>query len=270
MKTTIADFKFNNAPLSEGIILVSNMIRSDFPVEQVNIQLQTLVTEARQIITVNSNIDTQISILLKLFYQDWLFSCVKGVYSLSEALWLDKVLITRQGAPVSLGIIFLHVATKLQLPVIPIIFLAQLILCVRLNNGTYWYINPINGETLTEQMLDLWVKGTISPFANLKRKDIEETTHSIIIRKIFDTMKAALMEEKKMEQALKVCETLLTFNPNDPYEIRDRGLIFAHLECNHVAISDLNYFIEQCPEDPVSEMIKMQIYSIKRQQIILH
>lgn len=91
----------------------------------------------------------------------------------------------------------MHVATELQLPVIPIIFLTQLILCVRREDGTYWYINPINGETLTEQMLDLWVKGTISPFAHLMRKDIEETAHRIIIRKMFDTIKAALMEEKK-------------------------------------------------------------------------
>lgn len=267
---TIADFEFNKAPLSEGIILVSRIIRPDFPVEQVNAQLRLLVAEARQTIQAGDDIETQVSILLKLFYRDWLFSGVTGVYSLSEALWLDKGLIARQGAPVSLGTIFLHVATQLQLPVMPIIFLTQLILCVRREDGTYWYINPINGETLTEQMLDLWVKGTISPFAHLTRKDIEETAHRIIIRKMFDTIKAALMEEKKMEQALRVCETLLIFDPKDPYEISDRGLIFAHLECNHVAISDLNYFVEQCPEDPVSEMIKMQIYSIEGQQIILH
>ncbi|MFP3036970.1 MAG: invasion regulator SirB1 [Arsenophonus sp. ER-BJ3-MAG3] len=267
---TIADFEFNKAPLSEGIILVSEIIKPDFPVEKVNQELRILVAEAKQVIKTNNDIETKISILLKLFYQKWLFSSVTGVYSLSEALWLDKVLMARQGAPVSLGTIFLHVANQLQLPVIPIIFLTELILCVYRDDGTYWYINPINGETLTEQMLDLWIKGTISPFAHLTRKDIEKTEHRIIIRKMFDTIKAALMEEKKMEQALRVCETLLIFDPKDPYEIRDRGLIFAHLECNHVAISDLNYFIEQCPEDPISEMIKMQIYSIEGQQIILH
>lgn len=267
---TIADFEFNKAPLSEGVILVSRIIRPDFPVEQVNTQLKLLVAEAKQATQAANNIETQVSILLKLFYQDWLFSGVTGVYSLSEALWLDKVLTARQGVPISLGTIFLHITTQLKLPVMPIIFLTQLILCVRLDNGNCWYINPINGETLTKKVLDLWVKGTISPFAHLTQRDIEETTHRIIIRKIFDTIKAALMEEKKMEQALGVCETLLIFDPKDPYEIRDRGLIFAHLECNHVAISDLNYFIEQCPEDPVSEIIKMQIYSIQEKKIILH
>ncbi|WMY95937.1 MAG: invasion regulator SirB1 [Arsenophonus sp.] len=267
---SIADYEFNKAPLIEGIIFVSKIIRQDFPVEAVNSQLAFFVEEAKKVILNDDDIEKQISVLIKLFYRDWLFSGVAGIYSLSEALWLDKVLVTRQGASVSLGTIFLHVADQLELPVIPIVFLTQLILCIRLDNGTEWYINPTNGETLTEQMLDLWIKGTISPFSHLTRKDIEATENKVIIRKIFDTIKAALMEEKKMEQALKVCETLLIFDPKDPYEIRDRGLIFAHLECNHVAISDLNYFVEQCPEDPVSEMIKMQIYSIEGQQVILH
>lgn len=69
---------------------------------------------------------------------------------------------------------------------------------------------------------------------------------------------------KEYGASIKASETVLMFDPEDPYEIRDRGLIFAQLECNHVAISDLNYFVEQCPEDPISEMIKIQIHSIEQ------
>ena len=65
-------------------------------------------------------------------------------------------------------------------------------------------------------------------------------------------------------------QVLVQMDPEDPYEIRDRGLIFAQLECEHVALSDLAYFVEHCPEDPVSEMIKLQIHSIEQKQITLH
>ncbi|MNC61342.1 hypothetical protein D3C75_1112790 [compost metagenome] len=87
---------------------------------------------------------------------------------------------------------------------------------------------------------------------------------------MLDTLKAALMDEKQMEIALRASEAVLSFDPDDPYEIRDRGLIYAQLECNHIAISDLNYFVEQCPEDPVSEVIKIQIHSIELKQVTLH
>lgn len=267
---TLSDFEFNKFSLSDGIIFVSKIIRRDFPVDKVNEHLNYLVSKAEKVISQENNVEKKVFLLLELFYKKWVFKVINGVYSLSEAIWLDNVLFQKKGAPISLGAIFLHLANRLNLPVDPIIFLTHLILSVNLSNERNLYINPMNGEILTEQILDLWIKGTISPFANLTKKDIEATEHKVIIRKIFDTIKVALMEEKKMEQALKVCETLLIFNPNDPYEIRDRGLIFAHLECNHVAISDLNYFINQCPEDPISEVIKMQIYSIKRREIILH
>ncbi|MGK2889330.1 MAG: tetratricopeptide repeat protein [Candidatus Malihini olakiniferum] len=60
-----------------------------------------------------------------------------------------------------------------------------------------------------------------------------------------------------MEFALRASEAVLQFDPEDPYEIRDRSLRYAQLDCNHIALSDLSYFVEQCPEDPVSEMIKV-------------
>jgi regulator of sirC expression with transglutaminase-like and TPR domain len=78
------------------------------------------------------------------------------------------------------------------------------------------------------------------------------------------------MEERQMELALRASEVLLQFNPEDPYEIRDRGLIYAQLECEHVALTDLSYFVEQCPEDPISEMIRAQINNISHKQIVLH
>jgi regulator of sirC expression with transglutaminase-like and TPR domain len=99
---------------------------------------------------------------------------------------------------------------------------------------------------------------------------LEEADNNTVVRKLLDTLKSALMDEKQMELALNASETMLEFDPDDPYEIRDRGLIYAQLDCDHVALSDLSYFVEQCPEDPISEMIKVQIHSIEQKSVTLH
>ena len=83
-------------------------------------------------------------------------------------------------------------------------------------------------------------------------------------------MKFIVSKARQMELALRTSEALLQFNPEDPYEIRDRGLIYAQLECEHIALNDLSYFVEQCPEDPISEMIRAQINTIAQKQITLH
>ena len=106
--------------------------------------------------------------------------------------------------------------------------------------------------------------------AELFNEDLDEADNAEVIRKLLDTLKSSLMEERQMELALRASEALLQFNPEDPYEIRDRGLIYAQLECEHVALTDLSYFVEQCPEDPISEMIRAQINTISHKQIVLH
>lgn len=39
----------------------------------------------------------------------------------------------------------------------------------------------------------------------------------MVVRKMLDTLKAALMEEKQLEMALRTSETVLCFDPEDPY-----------------------------------------------------
>ena len=214
--------------------------------------------------------DEQLEKLLALFYGEWGFTDTHGVYRLSDALWLDQVLKNRQGSAVSLGAILLWIANRLDLPLVPVIFPTQLILRIESLDGEMWLINPFNGETLNEHTLEVWLKGNISPVAELFNEDLDEADNAEVIRKLLDTLKSSLMEERQMELALRASEALLQFNPEDPYEIRDRGLIYAQLECEHVALTDLSYFVEQCPEDPISEMIRAQINTISHKQIVLH
>ncbi|MGV7961016.1 invasion regulator SirB1 [Photorhabdus tasmaniensis] len=266
----IADYEFNNASLSSGILLISGAIRSDFPQNSVEKQLQVLIDEARHEISPQMNREEQLEKLLRLFYQNWKFGGASGVYCLSDTFWLDKVLQTRQGSPVVLGIILIHIAQALELPFMPVVFPTQLILRVDYPDKPVRFINPTNGEALSECMLDVWLKGNISQTAKLTADDLQEADNISIVYKVLETIKVALMEEGQLELALKASEAVLMFDPDDPYEIRDRGLMYAELDCHHIAVSDLSYFVEHCPEDPAVETIRKQLYSIEQQYIVLH
>jgi len=268
--SSIADFEFNQVPLSAGVIRVSQAIRRDFPSADVERQLQQLVDDARAVIPQDIDKEQQLARLITLFFQTWGFGGSSGIYRLSDAIWLDKVLAARQGTPVSLGTIFLHIAEALALPLLPVIFPTQLILRADCQENEMWLVNPLNGETLNEHQLDAWIKGNLGMIAQLEDDDLDGSDPIFVIRKMLDTLKAALMDEKQLELALQVSETILAFEPDDPYEIRDRGLIYAQLDCNHIALSDLNYFVEQCPEDPISKVIKVQIHSIEHTSVVLH
>ena len=252
------------------MILISELIRDDFPAQDVTDELEQLVRQAQEEISPAWTDSRQVERLLELFYNEWGFSASRGVYRLSDALWLDKVLKNREGSAVSLGAIMLWVAQRLSLPMMPVIFPTLLLRRADVETGEMWLINPFNGDTLDEHTLEVWLKGNISPVAELFNEDLDEADNAEVIRKLRDTLKSALMEEHQMELALRGSEALLQFNPEDPYEIRDRGLIYAQLDCDHVALNDLSYFVEQCPEDPISEIIRAQISTISHKHITLH
>ncbi|WP_067703406.1 MULTISPECIES: invasion regulator SirB1 [unclassified Erwinia] len=268
--TSIANVDLTALPLCEAVIAAMQAIRPDFPADDVNKQLAALVKEARDQLPGQLEQDQKLEKLIELFWQTWGFGGASGVYRLSDTLWLDNVLKTRQGTAVSLGVIFLHIARELSLPLMPVIFPTQLILRADWLDEEMWLINPFDGETLSEHTLEVWLKGNIGPIAELYDDDLQEAESHLVLSKMLDTLKSALMEEKQMELALQVSQVLVQMDPEDPYEIRDRGLIFAQLDCEHIALNDLAYFVEQCPEDPVSEMIKLQIHSIEQKQITLH
>ncbi|XBC40899.1 MAG: invasion regulator SirB1 [Buchnera aphidicola (Nurudea yanoniella)] len=268
--TSSFDYDVSKLPLCESIISMLCLVRPDFPSHFVIEELNNKVAEAKLYIATEKEMYLKLKKLIELFYDRWKFGGATGVYKLSDVLWLDNVLQTRKGTAVSLGIILLHIAQKLCLPLMPVIFPTQLILRADEFNKKMWLINPFNGETLNEHILKVWLKGNISPTAELYENDLNKVKYLTVIQKMFDTLKNALMEEKEMELALNVSNVLLKINPNDPYEIRDRGLIYAQLECNHIALTDLIYFVEHCPEDPISEIIKVQIHSIEKQNIVLH
>lgn len=94
---SLADFEFNKAPLCDGMVLISEQVRDDFPSRFVEEELQRLLRLAQEEIAPSWDGERQIERLLELFYDEWGFGASQGVYRLSDALWLDKVLVNRRG-----------------------------------------------------------------------------------------------------------------------------------------------------------------------------
>ena len=93
-----------------------------------------------------------------------------------------------------------------------------------------------------------------------------------LLERVETLFKMALTKEKKFQEVLEMINFRLIFSPDDPYEIRDRGMIFATMECFQAAYEDLSYFIDQCPDDPSARMIKMDIKQLeqKSKEMVLH
>ncbi|MFM2483380.1 SirB1 family protein [Celerinatantimonas sp. YJH-8] len=186
----------------------------------------------------------------------------------SDNVYLDKVIHLRLGTSASLALVVSYFARKFELPMdildLPGCFV------LRFNFDDDYYFDPFNGEILSLHEVELKLRGYKGDLARLTSDHLRPLESRQVIIRWLSSLKSALIREDQFEEALRVSETLLRFNPEDPHEMRDRGFLFQQLDCANVAIHDYEYFIEKCPKDPVADLLKVQIRSLEQDSSTIH
>lgn len=149
-------------------------------------------------------------------------------------------------------------------------FPTQFLLKVNWPDARPVYINPFDGEYVSEKTLQAWLIGHDGPLAKLTAEHLESTDNPTVIGRWLAIIKSALLREERYTLALKCTDLALKFVPDDPYEIRDRGFIYQQLDCHQIARTDYEFFIDQCPEDPAAELLKAQLKALNEAPITIH
>lgn len=224
----------------------------------------SLVRKARKAIPPELSTKEKIHHLLQLVYGDWGFYCDPDQYFHSSNLYLNEILETHSGMPVSLGAIVLYLADSLDLPIYPVNFPTQLILRADVDNEVA-FIDPWNGEYVSQDYLHTLYEGAFGFGARLTANELAPADSRELTDRFSQLAKNSLIREEHNFAALKYIDVLLRRNPEDPYEIRDRGLVLAQMGCFGAAIKDIDFFIEKCPEDPTALLLAGQVSELKKE-----
>ena len=264
------DEDFDAIELIEGALILNQAINPETQVTWVKQELQRLTQAAELALVHESNEQQRFESFLRLFYHEWGFQGDKEAYFDSANAFVDKVLERRKGIPVSLGAVLLFLGKKLGFPLNGVTFPTQFLLVLQWPGQNPLYVNPFNGEYVSEHTLRAWLVGHRGPFVQLESKHLEVTDHPTVIGRWLALIKSALLREEQYALALHCTDLALRFVPDDPYEIRDRGFIYQQLDCHQIALSDYQYFIDQCPDDPAADLLKNQVHAMSQTQVTLH
>ena len=194
------------------------------------------------------------------FSGDW-----KAFFKVKNVL-ISKVLKRRKGVPISLGILLIDMLKETGFDANGICFPSGFIVKTELN-GESIYIDPFNGDIVTTAQLELKVRGQLGNHARLTPDMLEIDSNEIIIKRYVNVLKASYIQADNIELALLCSDILLRLDPEDAYEVRDRGFLFQQLDCFQLACNDFTYFIEQCPKDPIVSLFQQQIKHMNKEQI---
>lgn len=232
-------------------------------------RLGHLVRKVQKHINREQDTKAQIHQLLQLVYGDWGFNCDPNSYYRSDSMLINKLLDQHSGSPTSLSALALYLAESLNLPLFPVDFPTQLILRANVGNETA-FINPWDGEYIFHDTLDKWVEGYIGFGIYPDDEGLAPADPKQLQERLVQQVKNAFIRERCDMEALNLIDWCLRKRPNDPYEIRDRGLVLANMECVHAALEDFWYFVEHCPDDPTSDLLRDQLTGGMVQEYSIH
>ena len=196
--------------------------------------------------------------LIDILYQqqgfkgDW-----QSFFEVENAL-ISKVLARRKGIPISLGVLLLDLLKICDFDAQGICFPSGFLIRINLQDEVL-YLDPFTGELPSWDKLELKVRGQLGNHARLTADMLEPDDNKTIIKRLINIIKAAYIQADVLAQGLLCSDMLLRIDPDDAFEVRDRGFIFQQLDCFKLASDDFEFFIEQFPEDPIVGLLKQQI-----------
>ncbi|MBD1568268.1 MULTISPECIES: SirB1 family protein [Aliivibrio] len=267
----LCDENLDDRTLAEGALELNLAINPDTEIHWAKHKLQQMCQEAEQVLVHEPNDELRLERLIQLFYVEWGYCGDVNTYFNSENAFIEHVLKEKKGIPVTLGAVFLYLCQYMGFPVSAINFPTQLVLQIEWPNKKTQYFNPFDGQYLSQHLMTAWLIGYGGPLATIQPSHLEKVDNSTLLGRLLAVIKTACIREKNFSFALKCSDLALTMVPDDPFEIRDRGLIYQQLHCNDAAKNDLEYFIEQCPNDPSVLLMKEQVQLLLEQHpTVLH
>lgn len=256
--------------LAEGAIALNALVYPDINQTAFLQSLDAMFEEVEQALVHEIDQKQKFESFLRFFYYNWRFQGDTERFFDSANSRMDLVLARRKGIPVSLGALLLYFGQRLGFPIEGVNFPSQFIIRINWYGEAPLFLNPFNGEYISKAILKAWLIGYDGPLAKLKSEHLAPCDNPSILGRWLAVMKGSLMHEDNFARALDCSNIALSFVPDDPYEIRDRGFIFEKLDCQQQAADDFQFFIDQCPEDPSSEVLKIHVGVLSSHTPVIH
>jgi regulator of sirC expression with transglutaminase-like and TPR domain len=229
-------------------------------------ELNTLAYQARlRLAGVVGSVE-RITVLNRFLFDELGFHGNTDNYSDPANSFLDRVLTTRTGLPITLSVVYIEVGRRLGLPIhglaLPGHFLTRYA-----DGDTEIVIDPFNrGRIWSRVECERQIVAAFGAQAGVVMERVmAPPTKRAILARMLRNLKNSYVEAGDFGRALAAVERILLIEPHETYEVRDRGLIRAHLGLAHLALDDLDWYARMAPRAPDLDALRPRARALAEQ-----
>jgi regulator of sirC expression with transglutaminase-like and TPR domain len=180
--------------------------------------------------------------------------------------FINNVIDLRQGIPISLSVIYLEIAKRINFPMVGIGMPGHFLIRPEFESAAIFVDVFEKGEILFQQdceaRLNALYQQVYQQPVELKPHFLAPVSNKQILARMLTNLKFIYINTQELNKALKVTEGILMLFPGHPREIRDRGLIYFHMGEWQQASENLNFYLAISPDAEDAEAIRELLQKI--------
>lgn len=255
-------------PLLEAAASIAQDEEPQLDIQEVLATCDALLVRLKRRVKAEADPMRKLSVLNQFFYTDLGFSGNANNFYAPENSYVNEVLQTRRGIPISIAVIWLELAQALDLQAEGISFPGHFLVKVTLPEGLV-VLDPLTGDSLGLDNL----AERLAPFRQHlgDASDMEAPLGLYlqpappreILTRMLRNLKEIFNSQEDWQRLIKVQDRLLVLHPDALAEKRDRGLALIELGQNKAARDDLLQYVLAQPDASDVPEIQRRLASLQ-------
>lgn len=258
--------------LCHASLLIAAELQPDLDTRPYQQQLEDMARAVTERVSDDMNLSDRIRELNTYFYKEAGFTGDKQDYYLPDNSLLNQVLVRRRGIPITLAVIYLKLAAAAGLKAYGISFPGHYLVGIEDGQGQI-VLDPFDqGQLLEREQLHHMLQQHMQAAVDepVLDKNLQPASPADTVVRMLRNLKQIYIEDQKVELALSCIEMILSIVPAAPDELRDRGMIYQHIEYTRGAIHDLTQYLELVPDAEERGVIEALLDSLQTQHKSVH
>ncbi len=227
-------------------------------------RVESIGVEAKMRVSNLTNPFAKVDALRALIFEEIGFRGNSEEFDDPRNSYFDDVIERKLGIPLTLSILFIEVARRAGVTAHGVGLPGHFIVRVE-DSDRSLLIDPFHGgQVITvEDCRDLVVR-TTGRLSLFRKDSLDNATPRAMLTRLLLNLKRIHLARGDYIRALAVVERLLVVAPGDAKEIRDRGLLLAHLGQSGAAMQDLESYLALAPAAPDADSVRGRLAWIRK------
>ncbi len=249
--------------LAEAALLIASEEYPNLIITDYLAKLDRFAQEVREHAAAGSSRFDMIDALNKTMFHELGFQGNTEHYYDPRNGYLNQVIDRRKGIPITLSVVYLEVARRAGLEMLPVGLPGHFLVKYAGRAGEL-FIDPFNGgRVLDESGVSGLLSEVTSGRLKLSSEHLAAVSNKQILTRILANLYAVYARSMDYTRALAAVERMLLIAPDAPEYVRDRGILLAAMDRTIDAVAELERYLKLAPAADDAATIRERIQAAR-------